>query len=246
MSLHLIESTNIQAVANRKRGGTAASIGLHMVLIAGVFTAASAAPAEKEATPEHTAIYVAPKPPIAKPLQRGTTAASGAPSRNSEFVMPKVPDMNNINIDIDIPNVTADIAIDLSVRDFSSQRGGVGGGDGTGTGGDGGSAAADPNSVLSGLEVEKPVVALSGYRTPRYPEAMRAMGVEETVNATFVVDTLGRIEPGSLEVRDAQHPSFIQAVREALANARFRPAEVRGRRVRQRVMQPFVFSLSRN
>lgn len=242
MSLHLIESKKIQAVANRKRGGTAASVVLHVVLVAGVFTAASAEPVEKGKAPEQTAVYVAPPPPITKPLQGNSSAASSATSSHSSFVMPRIPDLANINIEI--PTVSTDITIDMSVRDFSSSRG-VGGGKGTATDGGVMTSGVDINSVLSDLQVERPVVALSGYRTPRYPEAMRAMGVEETLNATFIVDTLGRIEPGSLEVRDAQHQPFIQAVREALANARFRPAEVQGRRVRQRVMQPFVFSLSR-
>lgn len=243
MSLHLIESTKVQTVANRKRGGTTVSVVLHGVLIVGVFTVASATPAPPADPKQQTAIYVAP-PPIAKPTQVSSSAASGAAARAPDlFIMPRMPDMPNISIDL--PAVSTDLTIDLSARDFSAARGGTSS-TGTGTGGGGNTASIDPSSVLSDLQVEKPVVALSGYRTPRYPEAMRAMGVEETLNAMFVVDTLGRIEAGSLEIRDAQHPQFIQAVREALANARFRPAEVGGRRVRQRVVQAFVFSLARD
>ncbi|MEO7997694.1 MAG: hypothetical protein ABI852_09625, partial [Gemmatimonadaceae bacterium] len=67
MSLHLIESTKLQTVANRKRGGTTASVVLHSVLVIGVFTVASAAPAPDDDPKTQTVVYVAPTPPPTPP-----------------------------------------------------------------------------------------------------------------------------------------------------------------------------------
>lgn len=61
--------------------------------------------------------------------------------------------------------------------------------------------------------------------------------------AQFVVDTAGRVEPGSIEVTSTTNPLFAQSVRSALIAARFRPAEVRGAPVRQLVQQSFSFVL---
>ncbi|NJN05990.1 MAG: hypothetical protein HC814_05950 [Rhodobacteraceae bacterium] len=60
-----------------------------------------------------------------------------------------------------------------------------------------------------------------------------------------MVDTLGRVEPGSFRVLDSAHPLFERAVRDALGAMRFVPAEAGGRRVRQVVEQSFLFTLRR-
>jgi len=91
--------------------------------------------------------------------------------------------------------------------------------------------------------VEKVVVALPGT-APRYPDMLRQAGVEGDVRAQFVVDTLGRVEPGSLRLLEATHDQFAAAVRTALsARARFKPAEAGGHKVRQLVEQTFTFRL---
>lgn len=244
MSLHLIESKKVISKANRKRGGTFFSVVVHGLAIAAVYSVASASPVADKIGETKTLIYVAPPP--TPTVAHASTADGGATSLNArepEFVL-RVPDMANINVDI--PPVTVDFAtpvVDAFARDFRSRGTG---GSGVGEGGEVTGVVADPAGIFSDLNVDKQVVALSGYRTPRYPESMRAMGVETTITATFVVDTLGRIEPGSLTFGESPYPQFFQAVREALANARFRPAEARGQHVRQLVSQAFVFSLSRN
>ncbi len=244
MSLHLIESTKIVSKADRKRGGTAFSVIVHGLAIAAVYSVASASPVTESITESKTLVYVAPPPD--DNTARAHTAAGRATSSNAPdpHIVIRVPDMANISVDI--PPVTMDYAtpvIDAFARDFRPRGQG---GNGTGDGGDNAGSTTDPTGIFSELKVDKQVVALSGYRTPRYPESMRAMGVETTINATFIVDTLGRIESGSLTFGDSPYPQFFQAVRDALANARFRPAEVHGQRVRQLVSQAFVFSLSRD
>jgi TonB family protein len=94
------------------------------------------------------------------------------------------------------------------------------------------------------FEVQKQVETASGSATPRYPAALREANVEGGVLTQFVVDTTGRAELGTFKVLKATHEGFIQAVRDVLPKMRFYPAEIRGRKVRQMVQQPFEFRLS--
>jgi protein TonB len=94
------------------------------------------------------------------------------------------------------------------------------------------------------MAVERAVVVVPGA-VPRYPDALRGAGVEGRVVARFVVDTAGRVEPGSVQIVSAAHPAFAEAVRRTLPALRFRAAEAGGRRVRQLVDMPFDFVLTR-
>lgn len=95
------------------------------------------------------------------------------------------------------------------------------------------------------FQVEKPVMQAPGSAVPRYPEILKSAGVEGEVLAQFVVDTTGRAESESFRVLKATHDLFATAVRSALPNMRFIPAEVGGKKVKQLVQQPFVFAISR-
>lgn len=100
----------------------------------------------------------------------------------------------------------------------------------------------DP-AVHSALEVDDPVTVLV-MPVPVYPQLLRDMGITGRVVAEFVVDTAGRIEPGSWRVVQATHEGFVRAAREAVLSARFHPARVRGVPVRQLVHLPVTFSIS--
>jgi periplasmic protein TonB len=143
-----------------------------------------------------------------------------------------------------IPDVLP--AIDLTKRvtdpgDFTGE--GKPGGFGRGIDGD--VRAVDPGRAFQGFEVEKQVAPADGSAAPRYPDMLRAAGVEGEVLAQFVVDTSGRVEPGSLRVLRSSHDLFSVAVRQFLTSARYYPAEIGGRRVKQLVQQPFNFALVR-
>ena len=99
---------------------------------------------------------------------------------------------------------------------------------------------ARADSVYSEMQVEKTVLPLPGPR-PTYPGPLSAAHVQGNAGVEFVVDTLGRPEPASFRVVETSNPLFADAVREALPGMRFRPAELHGRRVRQRVQQPSGF-----
>jgi TonB family protein len=91
--------------------------------------------------------------------------------------------------------------------------------------------------------VDRPATARRGNDQPRYPAPLRAALVEGEVLVKFVVDTLGRVEPGSVEIVRAAHPLFGEAVADWLPRNRYNPARVDGRPVRQLVEQRIAFSL---
>ncbi|MEP6765389.1 MAG: TonB family protein, partial [Gemmatimonadaceae bacterium] len=190
--------------------------------------------------PEVRTIFVKPvDPPIAVNRKQ---SESGSSSSSTDIYVPKpLHDVrpNVIDIPTNIPPINANTPVIDVHTDFS--RGGK-----VGLGRSGiGLPSGTGQDILDAPQVDKAVVALTGFRLPKYPEAMRMAGVQETVVATFVVDTLGRIEPGSISIPTDAHSAFANAVRDALAGAKFKPAESGGQLVRQRVSQPFVFSLDR-
>jgi len=103
---------------------------------------------------------------------------------------------------------------------------------------------AGRDGVHLAAQVERAAVALPGAE-PRYPEMLRRGGVDGRVVVQFVVDTAGRVEPGSVRVVVSDHALFTDAVRAALPRLRFAPAEVGGRPVRQLVLMPFEFAIER-
>jgi len=92
--------------------------------------------------------------------------------------------------------------------------------------------------------VDKPVIMMPGVATPNYPPMLRSAGIAGGVLVEFVVDTLGRIEPGSSRVVQSDHDLFTNAVREVMPRLRFMPAEARGHKVRQLVRLPFRFDVN--
>jgi TonB family protein len=121
-------------------------------------------------------------------------------------------------------------------------RGVTGFGPGTRNGPGTGTSPIGPYTVFGPSDVDRAVFVLRAV-TPAYPEPLRAAGISGGVTAEFVVDTLGRTEPGSIRIIDSTDPLFSAAVIAALPKVRFAPAESNGRKVRQRVQQAFKFAL---
>ncbi|MEO8193751.1 MAG: TonB family protein [Gemmatimonadales bacterium] len=98
-------------------------------------------------------------------------------------------------------------------------------------------------AVYTAEQVDKPAAQETGqHMAIVYPPALLADGVRGSVAAEFVVDTLGRIEAGSLGIIASTHPLFSEAVRQALEGATYQPALREGKPVRQVVQQPFQFT----
>jgi TonB family protein len=76
-----------------------------------------------------------------------------------------------------------------------------------------------------------------------YPETLRLARVQGRVVLQFVLDTLGRAEPSSIEAVETPHDSMTHSAREALVSCRFTAGRVRGRGVRVLLRVPWDFAL---
>jgi protein TonB len=91
--------------------------------------------------------------------------------------------------------------------------------------------------------VEKEAAGLGDNPKPTYPSDLLNRLIEARFSVFFVVDTSGRIDPRTIEVPPSVHEGFAKAVLDVLVRWHFYPAEVRGRRVRQLMEQPFEFRI---
>jgi TonB family protein len=106
-------------------------------------------------------------------------------------------------------------------------------------------AQANADQPYFEYQVGKPVQTAPGSSSPRYPDMLKSANVEGEVLAQFVVDTMGRAEMGTLKVLKSSHDGFTQAVKNALPDMRFTPAEISGHKVMQMVQMPFTFAQTR-
>jgi protein TonB len=95
------------------------------------------------------------------------------------------------------------------------------------------------------FQVEQPVSGRPGNVAPRYPDELRAAGVEGEVLAQFVVDADGHPDMSTFKVLKTTHDLFTASVGKALPNMQFNAAQVGGKAVKQLVQMPFQFSLSK-
>lgn len=91
-------------------------------------------------------------------------------------------------------------------------------------------------------EVDLPARPLAPIE-PVYPAQLRAMGVEGDVEARVVVLANGSV--GRAELLKSSDDAFTAAVRTALKEARFQPAERRGRPVASWVTVRLRFRLAK-
>lgn len=105
------------------------------------------------------------------------------------------------------------------------------------------SATANTNQLVFEFQATKLARQIPGTGKLRYPDLLRAANVEGEVLAQFVVDREGNVEPSTFKVLKSNHDLFTQAVKAALPDMKFSPAEVRGVHVKQLVQQPFTFGL---
>jgi protein TonB len=146
---------------------------------------------------------------------------------------------------IKIPDVLPDIDLSKKVtneEDFTGK--GVAGGIAKGVVG-GTPAPVNSDQPYFEFQVEKQVAPYPGNTAPRYPDMLRSANVEGEVLAQFVVDTTGRAEMSTFKVIKSTHDLFTNAVKSALPNMKFYPAEVGGKHVKQLVQMPFQFNLTK-
>lgn len=102
---------------------------------------------------------------------------------------------------------------------------------------------------VGGLPVDARVVeqppTLLAHPAPRYPELLRQAGIEGTVLVEVVLDTLGRVEPGSMRVVRGAHALFEAEALAVVRGSHYRPGRMGERAVRVRIQVPIGFALRR-
>jgi periplasmic protein TonB len=77
---------------------------------------------------------------------------------------------------------------------------------------------------------------------PPYPDLLRRAGIEGRVLLQAIVDTTGRIEPGSMKILKSPSDAFDEPVKQWALKALFRPARFEGRAVRVLVRLPLDYA----
>lgn len=214
----------------------AASLGVHTVVFGAAVYATLGARPVVERPLQQSVIYVPPERepprPVAPPQPHVTPAPPAAPPSGPPVV----------SVPIDVPTTLPLAPPSLPIAPPGLPLGApFGHGSTSAVPG----AAVDPGAAYLPAQVDEEVAIAKGSPMPRFPNALRALGVEGDARFRFVVDTLGRVELASVEQVQSTRDAFAVAVRDVLPRMRFRPARVNGRPVRQLVEFPIVFRLTR-
>jgi protein TonB len=218
----------------RSIGGAFASVTAHTALVAAALYATAQAHVETSHPPD--TVY-----PVHFPQPTGRSQLPQArANRTTPHSAGRLPVFDTrISVDIKVPPFDISEVMSRS-GDFSTTPAQVADAGQRGTG-----LAPQDDGLFRSDQVEKQVEVVPGSPPPRYPEVLRSSGVEGRVLALFVVNERGSAEEESVRFLRSDNKLFEDAVKAALRRMRFIPAEVNGKKVRQLVQMPFVFTLSR-
>lgn len=232
----LLES---KAPTTRRTGGTLVSVGIHTAAIALAVTATARATIHRDPVEKPTVITVLPPPP---PNAEHRTHVERPPSRQHccveipypvTVVIPPVSTPDHLPpIDFGKRASPDDFCVDCARRGLLDDSKGA-------------AALSSPGDPYTVTTVEKAAMPRPDNPAPVYPPALRAVQIEGSVIARFIVDTTGRAEPASIAIVQATQEQFGDAVRQSLLRSRYLPAMIGERKVRQLVEQRFAFSLVR-
>jgi protein TonB len=222
----LLES---RAMRSRSPLGTMSSVTAHFVVIALAVHATAQSRSRPMDASRVVVIPFVPERPVTAPTARSSTAS---PPLLHRLPLPPLPifapQLPPIDMPMSLPTTRTDFPSSGGVNPVPTDRGDVN---------------ADSATTFRSDQVERQVSVLHGAPLPRYPEALRAAGVEGQVIAEFVVNELGRVEADSVRFVRSDNVLFEESVRNVLQRMRFTPAQIGGRNVRQLVLMPFVFTL---
>ncbi len=232
MFTELVES---RPKRERNKSGTIGSVLLHTSVAILLVVATAQGEYTRGRPPERVIPLRPPTVPAPQPPRRAT---DGPPNSVSTATppppaMPALPTIDPVGLPPIDPNATP-------VEPDEFRRAGTG----TSTPGTS-STSGITGEAFASEYVERMAVSSSSNAPPRYPELLRASGLDGRVNLLFVVDTLGHVEPSSIETLASTNELFTRAARDALLRWHFSPAEVRSHKVRVRMQQPFVFTITR-
>lgn len=218
----------------RSPAGFAASVALHGILVTGAVLMTSRTPTRHAQTPELVVTYVSPARTVRAPV---------VPAQRNAPQLPATPRIIDVPITVPdaIPQVNLLRAAINTDQPFVFRVGPPA----PGSLGTAGTDPGDPGAALSGNQVEVQVTLDARSPMPRYPQLLRDTGIEGMTRLRFVVDTLGHVESGTVQVLESTHPAFAVSAQAALRSMRFTPARVGDRRVRQLVEFPLQFRLRR-
>lgn len=222
----LVES---QPHRERSTAQVLTSIVVHTAIITASIQLTRAVAATVARTPPETEMILAraPAPTLPPPATSSAPAISQKPA-----LMPVVAP---VAIAIDVAPV------DLGRR-FNPERIGQPGDPGGVPTGIRNELPADPRFIAALADVDDAVEYLDGP-APRYPAALRQVGIEGWVQLRYIVGRDGIAETGSIVVERSSNASFELPAMDAIRLAHFKPARIRGRAVRQVVEQLVRFAL---
>jgi periplasmic protein TonB len=190
-----------------------------------------------------------------KPPDPSPPAPASAPPPPANAVITVNPPPKGFKTIVPPTDIPKDIPpIDLNEKPFDPKDyTGVGQEGGSSTGSIGGTGSGD--GVAAGIgsggggvyamgDLDDPVQIIH-IDDPRYPPALKSMGIEGAVDLRYIVDTTGHAEPNSFQVLNPKEvrPEFISPAKEAILKGVFKPAKFRGRPVRQLVQQRVKFQV---
>ena len=232
---NLIESKRKK---QKSLGQSITSVIIHIIVIfAAVKATSGAAETLKQVIQDTTMVFLeppkAPEPPPEQPPPEAVVAAN-PPPQGFQVVTPPA------DIPTEIPPVNLNEKFDP--RDFTGK--GVEGGIGTGV--VGGTGPVLEGEVFLAAEVDETPQAMNegGACTPKFPPVMQSAGIPGRVVMQFVVNTDGKVDPGSLKVMNSTHKAFEDPAKDALMKCPFKPGRSRGQPVRVLVQQAITFKLS--
>lgn len=204
------------------------SVGLHAALIAGAVLATQR-------------VVSVVGPVVAEPVTYVQPVTDVPPRPATPRVdLPRIKGIQIVTAPLVIPDVLPPIDITRPITDPRDYIGpGLPGGHPDGV------QPSIDSAPLTADQVDVPARLMPGSGRPAYPESLRSAGLAGEVNVQFVIDTLGRADMRTLAIISSTHYRFTETVRRALERARFAPAEFGGRKVRQVVRMPFVFSIQK-
>lgn len=228
----LLES---RAGVQRRSGGAALSVAVHLAIIAAITAHTVHGRTLPAAKPKVVVLRFA-QPTVRTPVARAVTTSAAAGRPNLQSIV-----IRRVSVPYVVP--TSLPPVDLSQGTAF---------DSIVISGSGSSGSTGPRSVIEGEGAASHtdwrgaelLMRITASAKPRYPEMLRQSGIEGRVVVQFTVDTAGRVDQASIRVLSSTHELFTRAVRDALAQFRFDPAQVAGRRVPALAEMPFEFQIA--
>ena len=225
-----------QPKKQRALGRVALSLALHLTLIYGAVEASKG--------PEEAALKTRIDTLILPPLAEENPVQPSP--RPTDAIVPSKPLLEGFQTVMELESIPTQIPpVDITKRFDPADFTGRSVPEGVAAGSVAGTGQVDlTNGVWLEAELDVPPRVMSAA-SPRYPPALQKAGVAGKVVYQFVIDSLGRAEPGSFQLKASTNDRFNQPAREAILETVFAPGRTGGKAVRVLVVQGVSFCADR-